>query len=502
MLKIAPILKRFLRTEASVRGRTGSGRVALASAILLPVASALLTVHLHFLQTTPFALFFLSIAFVANLEGIAYALLAVVLCAVSRALFMPAQMPLHPPERIGYLFLLACALAISLMNKSRRRYAEELESAHSALQERTSVLEDRTEALIQSLHSSKCAAWVIDIESGKGVRWYSGSYPIFGRPFSEFSGLDSLIMLAAPEDQSRLPLLTRAMRTSWEPIVFEHRVLWPDGESHWLEVRGTRVPGEVCVWRGVTVDITDRKQAEAALLRAEKLAAMGRLASTIAHEINNPLEAVTNLLFLARADPTVTIQTGTYLATAERELARLGNITRLALGFVRSGATRVEVEIADVAEDVLSIFRHRFEMKNILLEQRYDRGLLIRIVPHELRQILTNLIANAADATAGTEARIRIRIQRSSRSAFAAILIEDNGTGIAALNLSRIFEPFFTTKEDVGTGIGLWVTRELVEKNDGTISTESGDLADGMKTRFVVEFPLADLSQSTLPAVS
>jgi signal transduction histidine kinase len=154
------------------------------------------------------------------------------------------------------------------------------------------------------------------------------------------------------------------------------------------------------------------------------------------------------------------------------------------------------VELSSVAEDVLTIFAHRFEMKNIQVERHYQRGVSVYIAPHELRQVVTNLVANAADAVADTGGCVSIHI--CGHDGLAVLLLEDNGSGVDPANAQRIFEPFFTTKEEVGTGIGLWVTRELVEKNGGRIGVESSrgvdssGLPPGVSTRFRVEFPLAN----------
>jgi len=144
---------------------------------------------------------------------------------------------------------------------------------------------------------------------------------------------------------------------------------------------------------------------------------------------------------------------------------------------------------------VLAILRHRFEARAVRIDRRYEPNIRISIPPHELRQIATNLIANASDAVAGSgpNATVAIEIMRHENS--AVLLIEDNGTGIPADNLARIFDPFFSTKEEVGTGIGLWVTKEIVEKNGGQISVKSGDLPSGFRTSFRVEFPLATFAQ-------
>lgn len=468
--------------------------VTYAFALILPVFASILTAHIRVLQFAPCALYFMLMVLFAMMGGVGPALTAVVASVTSydyslnqgHFLWSLSQM-----DRLRSLALLLSALIISLMNRSRRTSADSLAATLYALQE-------RTDALIQSLHNSRCASWTLNLVNDQAIRWYSGSYQILGRPFEENQSLDSFRLLLYPEDQPKLSGVLKQMRASADPIAFEFRILWPNGELHWLECRGTRTPGHLCLWRGVTVDITDRKLAEAALLRAEKLAAMGRLASTIAHEINNPLEAAINLLYLARTDIALTGLTNTWLETAERELARLGNITRLTLGFVRTSANRSDIDMVETVEDVLSIFRHRYEMRDIYIERDYQPGVTINIPPHELRQIATNLLSNAIDAISGPGCRVSIRVHYQDD--LAVLLLEDNGVGIPAAQLPRIFEAFYSTKEDVGTGIGLWVTKELVEKNGGRISVQSGDLARGMKTSFRVEFPSAVPASLPAPA--
>jgi PAS domain S-box-containing protein len=425
---------------------------------------------------------------VGILGGLSPSLLAIGVAVLTRFLYILVvhdQSFTFSYEFLHVVIMLASALVVWYMNRNRRRSEEKLEGMLVALQE-------RTDDLVSSLNSSRCACWTLDMDSGQSARWYSGSYQLFGRPYSELEEMPSLISLLHPDDQDALKDVRAKMKTDWEPVVFEHRVVWPNGEVHTLEMRANRVAGRRCVWRGVTLDITERKKTEAALLRAEKLAAMGRLASTVAHEINNPLESVTNLLFLAQASRSLDSETQIYLATAERELARLSNITRLTLGFVRTSASADETEMADVVNEVLSIFNHRFETKGVKVERQYEPDVTITIAPHELRQIVTNLIANAADAVGIEHAHIRIRIAREEDK--AVLEVEDNGEGIDPIHLPRIFEAFFSTKEEVGTGIGLWVTRELVEKNGGRISASSStevSLPSGATTQFRVEFPVA-----------
>ena len=470
-------------------GRESRRKIAFVLAVFLPVIATVLTDRVGALRGLPYSLHLLAVVVVGILGGLAPSLLTVLVSLLSRCcmLLMSTEHTLSIyAELLHVLVLVAAALVVWFMSRERQRSEEQLEAALVALKE-------RTDDLIASLNSSRCACWTIDLDSGKSERWYSGSYQLFGRPYSELEEMPSLLPLVHPDDDQRLRDLTESMRNSWESVVFEYRVLWPNREVHTLEMSGNRVSGRRCVWRGVTLDITERKKAEAALLRAEKLAAMGRLASTVAHEINNPLESVTNLLYLARSGKCLDKDTQSYLATAECELARLSNITRLTLGFVRTSASAAETEVAAVVDEVLSIFNHRFETKNIRVECHYQPDVCITIAPHELRQIATNLIANAADAVGLGDARIAIHIAREENK--AVLIVEDNGGGIDQVHLPRIFEAFFSTKEEVGTGIGLWVTKELVEKNGGQIfaqsSSQPGGLPSGATTQFRIEFPLA-----------
>ena len=466
--------------------------LAFALAMALPIIFSEITAHSPVLRSAPFALHFVLMAIIASIGGFPPALLAIFIATVANHFLLPA------PHSGGLSLVLVresimivSAAVISLMTRSLRGAAAALKVALATLQEQTG-------ALMESQQASKCASWNYD--SRDRTRWCPGGYEVFGIPFAELERLRSPIELIYPEDQPAIVAAVKQMIATRGPLLVEYRVLWPNGELHWSEARGNPHETDPHLWRGITFDITERKRAELALLRSEKLAAMGRLASTIAHEINNPLEAVTNLLYLARRDSSLSPETGDHLAIAERELARVGEITRLALGFIRTSAERRDLEIVDGVEDVLSLFRHRFEMKNIHIERRYEPGVAVNIAPQELRQIATNLISNALDATSPPNARVSIRVEREED--LAVLLVEDNGIGIESSHLHRVFDPFFTTKDDTGTGIGLWVTRELVEKNGGRISVRSGGLPEGVSTSFRIEFPASPVSDLTSGQVS
>jgi PAS domain S-box-containing protein len=175
----------------------------------------------------------------------------------------------------------------------------------------------QTEALMEAQQGSNSVAWTLSA-ADRRIRWAEGGSEVFGRPFSEMAALDSPESLIVEEDRPRFEAAMNGVARSAKIFHAEYRVQWPNGEIHWLESRGTPSPVEAGIWRGVTIDVTDRKNAELALIRSEKLAAIGRLSATIAHEINNPLEAVTNLLFLALSDVRIHPETRRFLEQATR----------------------------------------------------------------------------------------------------------------------------------------------------------------------------------------
>jgi signal transduction histidine kinase len=210
--------------------------------------------------------------------------------------------------------------------------------------------------------------------------------------------------------------------------------------------------------------------AQEALLRSEKLAVTGRLAASIAHEINNPLEAVTNLLFLMRADLSRE-QRDKYLAQAEQELARVAEITKQTLRFYREPSQPTATRIITVLDSVLMLFGQRLAGAGIQVE-REERAPSATVLstPGELRLVIANLVGNAIDAMRGG-GRLRVRISQNRQ--LIRLTIADTGVGIPQDVLPTIFEPFVTTKGETGTGLGLWVTTEILKRNRWRIRVRS-----------------------------
>jgi signal transduction histidine kinase len=232
-------------------------------------------------------------------------------------------------------------------------------------------------------------------------------------------------------------------------------------------------------------------RAQDALRRSEKLAVTGRLAASIAHEINNPLEAVTNLLYLMRSAETPG-DARRYLVDADQELARVAEITRQTLRFYREPSHPVATEVADVLRSVLVLYNSRIAAAGIAVDVNDTApSATVLSSPGELRQVIANIIGNAIDAMR-RGGRIRIHIS-SIRDRFGFIrtrlTIADTGSGIPAALLPAIFEPFVTTKGETGTGLGLWVTCEIVRRNGWSIRVRSRSGTGSSGTVFSIAMP-------------
>jgi signal transduction histidine kinase len=208
--------------------------------------------------------------------------------------------------------------------------------------------------------------------------------------------------------------------------------------------------------------------------------------ATIAHEINNPLDAVSNLLYLAEKEPQKMRE---YLSIARREVARIEQITSRTLGFYRESTKPVKVDVAQIVDDVLLLYQKRIEFAKIALEKRFNK-VEVTTFPGELRQVFSNLLVNAIDAI-GENGTIKIHVHRCRQGEHpgARVTVSDTGLGIAPQDRARIFDPFYTTKGERGTGLGLWVTKGIVEQHGGTIRFRSSAARDQHGTCFSVFFP-------------
>lgn len=252
-----------------------------------------------------------------------------------------------------------------------------------------------------------------------------------------------------------------------------------------------RIVGVVLVFR----DATAERKSQELMRKTEKLSAAARIAATVAHEINNPLEAMGNLIFLARNAEGLPAGAASYLEMAAQELDRVSHITRQTLGFYRESAVAGPIDLRTVVESVLTIHANKFKVKSIRLEKEFDNCPPVVGLSGELKQLAANLISNAADAVAeGGRIRVSLGCGEAAIGRIAVLRVEDDGPGIDPKNIEQIFEPFFTTKKDVGTGLGLWVSREIASRHGGSIELESNPNGSFPRTTFKVTLPAGESS--------
>jgi PAS domain S-box-containing protein len=236
--------------------------------------------------------------------------------------------------------------------------------------------------------------------------------------------------------------------------------------------------------RCFTLDVTERRRVEQALRRAEKMAAVGRLAATVAHEINNPLETVTNLLYLAKIAKTLP-ESKNCIAQAQNEMRRIAHLTRQTLGFFKDTVAPHRCDLSKLIDELLGVYKTKLSSKNVRIQTRLKPSTVVAR-EGELRQVISNLLMNALDASSPDQS-ILIRVKPVGER--VRFTIADEGIGISLDNRDHIFEPFFTTKETLGTGLGLWVTKEIVEKHHGKLQFKSSVDPQRSGTVFSVLLP-------------
>ncbi len=237
-------------------------------------------------------------------------------------------------------------------------------------------------------------------------------------------------------------------------------------------------------------DVTQRKRMEHSWCRRRSFPRVGGWAASIAHEINNPLEAVLNLIYLARSNSS-DAEVISYLNTAEGELVRLSHIAKQTLGFYREQNSAAMVSLTELVGEVLKIYGSKLREGGVKVETSFASGREVVVRKGELMQVISNLVTNALHAmTPGGTLRVTTEDGRCGDREAIVLSIEDNGRGIPAENLQRVFEPFFTTRGSIGTGIGLWVAKQFVAGHSGTIDVESSTDVVSHGTRFRIALPL------------
>lgn len=306
---------------------------------------------------------------------------------------------------------------------------------------------------------------------------------------------ETILSVTHEEDRDECRIaLTKLVGGEIPSFVLEKRYVRPSGVAIWVrnsfsllkekDGRGTHIIS-------VCNDISERREAEQRLLQSEKLALVGQLTSSIAHEINNPLEAVMNLLFIAREAESLDFARK-YVAEAEVEVRRIAEIANQTLRFRKEQAAAGIAEIADLIDSVLVLFHGKLTESRVDLTVERRGSTELICYPGEIRQVLANLVKNAIDAMpGGGRLRIRSRAATDCRTGVRGvrITVADTGHGISPETLRRIYEPFFSTKGEHGTGLGLWITSGILTKHRGHMHVRSSDLPGRSWTVFSLVFP-------------
>jgi PAS domain S-box-containing protein len=391
-------------------------------------------------------------------------------------------------QQRAHLVTLELEQRLSLAN-AEREFAEERARASEALRDRDALLQIAVEA-------NGMALWVWDQERGT-MHWSDEKYRMIGRePGSIEPTTESWLSAVHPEDAERVRQAVARTRAGGPDYHHQYRVVWPDGSVHWLESRGKcQRNSESRVLRvvGVVTDVTHRKLAEDAMLRAEKLAIAGRLAASVAHEINNPLEAVSNLLFLITLTGAAETAQG-HAREALDQLMRVSMITQQTLKFHRQSGSPKLTCLSEVINSVLSMFRGKLIAAGITVDMQAQQEAEVSCMPNEAQQIFANLISNSIDAMPkGGRLVIRLRPSRDwldRKTEGMRVTFCDSGVGMSRATLHHVFEPFFTTKTDTGTGLGMWVVAQLVERHHGRVRAWSTQRPGHSGTAFSVFLPL------------
>jgi PAS domain S-box-containing protein len=355
------------------------------------------------------------------------------------------------------------------------------------------ALRDSEERLQLALESANLGTWSYDAETG-----ISTGDPAMQRIFGADRASGDFhywIKFSRPDDREAIGADFAAALSGDAAYQTEYRIVRPtDGEVRWIRSVGRVLRGQDRPLRMAVIveDITERKLAEQVLLRTEKLAAVGRLAASIAHEINNPLESVTNLIYLARSAEDLE-QSREYLALAETELRRASAITSQTLRFHRQSTRPTEITCGELFGNVLGVLRGRILNADIVVEKRERANRPVLCFDGEVRQVVSNLIVNAVDAMHPCGGRLIIRSREGRDHATSrpglVLTVADTGVGMSPETLSKIFEPFYTTKGVAGTGLGLWISKEIVERHCGSLRVRSSRRPGRTGTVFTVFLP-------------
>jgi two-component system CheB/CheR fusion protein len=432
------------------------------------------------MHNDPFVIFILGVVFTARFFGFGPA----VLCTFGSAVVLDYSMfrqtfgtAISESEfqRLGAFILISVLVAGLARQRSRAET-----QADEARQQMAAIVTSSQDAI---------AGFTVD---GIVTSWNRGAETLFGYTAEEIVGRPISVLVPPDRLEEFAKHLARLNREELVPSYETERV---DKDGTRLTILLSLSPlrneqGRLIGASAIARDMTAQKRTEEALRRNERLATAGRLTAAIAHEIKNPLEALTNLIYLARQDISSREE---YLRRAEHEIGRLDSIAQQALGLVREPTSPEALDAGTILEQVVQLYLRKLQVAHIKVEKQTGEHLEISGYPGELRQVFSNLILNAIDAMR-QGGRLRLRVVRSrewsgGRRSGVRVTFADTGTGISAKDLPHIFEPFYTTKRDQGTGLGLWLAYGSVQKHAGWMRVATRTTPGSSGTVFSVFLP-------------
>ncbi len=325
--------------------------------------------------------------------------------------------------------------------------------------------------------------------NGIVTSWNSGATRLFGYRPEEIVG-QSILTLIPPELHGEEPAILASLRSGKRIDHHETVRIRKDGAR--LQVSLTISPvrdsaGHVVGASKIARDIGERLRMQEAMIQSEKLAATGRMAAAIAHEINNPLEAVTNLAYLLSTDPSLSETARNHAERLLEEINRVSDVAKQSLGFFRDSKKHATFDVCALLDNVVTLYRPLLDQRNIRLDRDYTGSWRVFGSSSEIRQVLANLLRNAIEAVEpGGVIHLRVR---TTRSGMQRILVADNGRGIPQQTKSRLFQPFVTSKGAAGNGLGLWVSHGIIAKHGGRIQVKTCDIPGRSGTVFAVTLP-------------
>lgn len=443
------------------------------------------------MHVDPFVIFILAVVFTARFFGFGPA----VLCTFSSAVLLDYSMfrqtfdvaiSGNEFQRLGVFILISVLVAGLARQRSRAEtQADEVR---------------RQMAAIVASSDDAIASFTID---GIVTSWNRGAETLFGYTAPEI--ISRPISVLIPPDRLEEFATNLARLNREQPVPTYETERWNKSGGR-LTILFSLSPlrneeGKLIGASAIARDVTAQKRTEEVLRRNERLVTAGRLTAAIAHEIKNPLEALTNLIYLARQDAT---RREEYLGRAEHEIGRLDSIAQQALGFVREAPSPERLDAGKVLDEVVQLYLRKLQSARIKVQKQTSEGIEIVGYPGELRQVFANLILNAVDAMHGG-GTLRLRVVRAREwsgdcRTGIRVTFADTGNGISAKDLPHIFEPFYTTKKDHGTGLGLWLAYGAVQKHGGWMRVATRTNPGNSGTVFAVFLPDSPAAASSRAA--